>query len=212
MKLLYSVGAVGLCASLVACNAGPPIQGCREPVPVFNPQSGLCEPVGGGTGGTGGSGGTGGGGGADGTCTNMDDSDTYDALTYGEEMGSGAASAIASDCVFGAFEEDIDPMRGCASEAGQVLACAPSCTDEPIDNLAACVVDCMQGIIDDKTGMPLTEDCGACYGDSVACSAANCAAFCANPNAPACIDCRCERDCTPGFDRCSGLPPSGDCN
>ena len=204
MKLFYSVGTLGLCTFLVGCNAGPPIQGCREPLPVFNPQSGLCEAIGGGTGGTPGTGG--GGGTGEGACTNMEDTATYEALTYGTEMGPDAASAIAGDCVFGAFDEpDIDEA-GCAGEAGQVLTCVTNC-EEPIANLTTCVVNCQQGIIEDKTGAPLTEPCAACYGASVACSSANCAAFCgSNPDAPACNDCRCRSNCTPGFVECSGLP------
>jgi hypothetical protein len=217
MKLLYSAGAFGLCAFLVACNSGPPLQGCRIPTPYFNPQSGLCQsqPIDNGTGGTGGvagTGGTGGSGGNVGACTNMDDSDTYDALTYGAESGSDAASAIASDCVFGTFDDGFDPMLGCGAAAGAVLGCAPNCPDATINALGDCVVGCMQGIIADITGTMLTGDCGACYGASVACSAANCAAFCSNPNAPACVTCRCDNNCTPGFDDCSGLPPSGDCD
>jgi hypothetical protein len=240
IHLLAALGLVGALAA--GCNSGPPLQGCDAPSLAFNPCSGLCartpfsppcaicedDPLacdpaasGGGTGGTGGTagtgGGTGGGGGTTGFCTNDEDSMTYDDLTYTtgggvDETGSDAASAIASDCVFGAVNSD--PRNpGCPAEAQAVLICAASgCPPATVQALTICVVDCMQDIIEQQTGGTLTQDCADCYGESVACSANLCATSgCSAPTSPSCIQCRCENDCTPGFDRCSGLPPSGDC-
>ncbi len=241
MKLIHLLSALGLVAAMAAgCNSGPPLQGCDRPDLAYNPCSGLCSttpfsppcaicqndplacdpdasgPGSGGTSGTGGTAGTGGSPG--GECTNPDDAMTYSDLTYvngggTEETGSDAASAIASDCVFGALNSE--PRNpGCPQEAQAVLICASTgCPPATVAALADCVVDCMQDIIDQQTGSILTEGCATCYGASVACSANLCATSgCANPTSPGCIQCRCENDCTPGFDRCSGLPPSGDCN
>ena len=69
-----------------------------------------------------------------------------------------------------------------------------------------------QDIIEQQTGSMLTDECSACYGESVACSTSLCATSgCATQTSPSCIECQCYNDCTPGFDRCSGLPPNGDC-
>jgi hypothetical protein len=242
MKLIQLISALGLVGGLlVGCNSGPAIQGCQRPDLAFNPCSGLCETTpfrpqcaicvddplacdpaatGPGTGGTGGgTGGTGGGGGVtDGECTNAEDTQTYADLTYVtgggvDETGSDAASAIASDCVFGAVNSE-PRNEGCGPEAQAVLGCAAiGCPASTIQALAACVVDCMQDLIDQQTGMMLTNGCAECYGTSVSCSSALCATSgCAAPTSPDCIRCRCENDCTPGFDRCSGLPSSGDCD
>lgn len=231
MKLIHLLAAAGLVGALAAgCNTGSPIQGCDRPNIAFNPCSGLCstvpfsprcqicvddpfacDPRATAENGTGGSGG------GDGACTNEVDSATYDALDYTtgggvDETGSDAASAIASDCVFGSFTS-VPENPGCGPEAQSVLGCAATgCPPATVEALATCVVDCTQGIIDEVTGSMLTEDCADCYGDSVSCSASLCATSgCSNPTSPGCIQCRCENDCTPGFERCSGLPPSGDC-
>ena len=232
MKLVYLLSAVGLVGLMAAgCNTGPALQGCGAPGLAFNPCSGLCaqmpfsppcaicadDPlacnpgaIAEGTGGTG-------GGGGDGECTNPDDAMTYADLEYTtgggvDESGSSAASAIASDCVFGSFSS-VPQNPGCGPEAQAVLICASTgCPAETVMALEVCVVDCMQGLIDEVTGSMLTEMCADCYGESVACSANLCATSgCSNPTSPGCIQCRCDNDCTPGFDRCSGLPPSGDC-
>lgn len=241
IHLISALGLVG--GLLSGCNSGPPLQDCQRPGLAFNPCSGLCETTpfspqcsicvdepllcdpsavrddNGGTGGTGGgTGGTGGGGGMQGACTNAEDTQTYGDLTYVtgagvDESGSDAASAIASDCVFGAVNSE--PRNpGCGPEAQAVLGCAAvGCPAATIQALAACVVDCMQDIIDQQAGMMLTGECAECYGTSVSCSAALCATSgCSNPTSPDCIRCRCENGCTPNFDTCSGLDPSGDCD
>lgn len=215
-------GAFGNCADGLCCyEVRDPITG--EVLDIRCDESG-----GGGTGGTGGSGGTSGAGGGGvggdggsagepGGCVRDEDTATYDDLTYRngagvEVSGTQAASDIANDCVFGAI--DSQPTNsGCPQEAQAVLICASTgCPPPTVEALATCVVDCTQDIIEQQTGSMLTEGCAACYGDSVACSAALCATSgCSNPTSPSCIRCRCENGCTPGFDRCSELPPSGDC-
>lgn len=233
MKLFHLIWVLGLAGVVAGCNSGPPVSGCPNGISEetgeccprgvsqvtgaccptgVDPDTGDCNSTGGG------GGGTGGGGGETGACTNADDSAVYGGLTYttgggASESGSDAASAIASDCVFGT--QLSDPKNpGCGAEAQAVLICAASgCPQETVDALALCVVNCTQTLIDEVTGAMLSTDCAACYGESVACSASNCAtAGCTNPNSTSCIQCRCDFDCTPGFDRCSGLPPSGDCN
>jgi hypothetical protein len=128
-------------------------------------------------------------------------------------MGPAAASQIAADCVFG--DGNVD--GNCTKPAGVVVGCAitMSCTSEEIDPLVDCVVTCLNDTIARATeGSTLSAECSACYGDSVACSAANCATSgCgSNPSGASCIQCRCDFNCTPGFDVCSGLPPSGACD
>ena len=213
MKLFNLIWVLGLAGIVAGCNSGPPVHGCEIQT------NGTC--AGSGSGGTPGTGGGNGGGGStgDGACTNAEDTATYTDLTYtdsrgNEEEGPSAASAIASDCVFGS-ESSVPANPGCGTQAGNVVACAISpsgCDAETIDALTTCVVDCTQALIEEVTGSTLTQDCADCYGASVSCSAEFCAAAgCTNPTSPNCIQCRCDEGCTPGFDVCSGLPPSGDC-
>jgi hypothetical protein len=147
-----------------------------------------------GTGGTGnmsgGTGGTGGGGTSEGACTNEADAMVYEDLATDEFTGQEIVSAEASACVFGS----------CSDEAFAILAPGGN-TPENQDALAVCVVACTAELA------PLTPDCLVCYGDSVVCSAANCAsAGCTTPTADSCVRCREQAGCFSGFDECSGLP------
>jgi len=219
MKLTSLIWVLGLAGVIAACNTGDPIDGCG-PGNIVN-VDGRCEPISG-TGGAGGAPGTGGTGGTGGSmggaCTNDADQAVYEDLTYtdtdgGTNTGSDAASAIASDCVFGG--PDTVPPEGCADLAGAVVVCAitMSCTPEQIADLTNCVGACAQDTIESITGSRLSDDCGDCYSESVACSAANCATSgCSNPSSTPCIECRCVEGCTPGFDTCSGLEATGDCD
>jgi hypothetical protein len=153
-----------------------------------------------------------------GACTNPDDAAVYMDLEYLSddqivEKGSDAVSAIASDCVFGS--QNSDPKNpGCGQQAQAVLICASQgCPQETVDALTVCVEECTQQLVEEISGSTLSADCMMCYGDSVSCSAANCAAEgCSNPTSARCVACRCREDCTPGFDRCSGIPATGDCD
>lgn len=216
MKPMKLFSVLGLAVIAVACaewTNQPPLQGCTE----FNEVTGTCGSGAGGTSGTGGTGGTGNVGGvSDGECTNADDMAVFDALEYdtGAEVLSGpeAASQIASDCVFG--NQQADPRNpGCGQQAQAVLICGgANCPDETIQALTDCVVECQQSVIEEATGEMLSQGCNDCYGDSVTCSAVNCAtAGCTVPDSATCVACRCANDCTPGFDRCSGLPSQGTC-
>jgi hypothetical protein len=215
MKLFHLIWVLGLAGMISACNSGEAIQGCSELGQEYDEGTGSCATPG--TGGGNGTGGTGGGGGGDGACTNDADTAVYDALEYSPNAettltGPEAASQIASDCVFG--NQNATPSNpGCGAEAQAVLICGGSgCPTETINALTQCVVDCQQGLIETITGSTLSSECNACYGESVTCSAVNCAtAGCTVPTSPGCVACRCQNDCTPGFDRCSGLPSSGDC-
>jgi len=221
MKLTDLIWVLALAGVAVAgCNSGPAITGC-DPGDIVN-SDGLCESEDGtgGTGGTAGTGGTGGIGGSDGgECTNDADQAVYDALVYTDDdgidhSGSSAAAAMASDCVFGSGNAT-PTSDGCGNLAAQIINCAiaGSCTPELVAELADCVVTCAQGLIEEVTGSQLSTECSGCYGDSVSCSAELCATSgCSNPTSSSCIQCRCEEGCTPGFDVCSGLAPSGDCD
>ena len=215
MKLTNLIWVLGLAGAVAGCNSGDALQGC-----IVDDVTGLCTdgtPGTGGSPGTGGTGGTGNTGGSQGgACTNADDAAVYADLEYntGSELLTGdvAASQIASDCVFGNLNST--PRNpGCGAEAQAVLICGGSnCDDETIQNLTDCVVACQQTVIEEDTGSTLTQECNDCYGDSVTCSAVNCAtAGCTVPDSATCVACRCANDCTPGFDRCSGLPSQGTC-
>ena len=94
-------------------------------------------------GGAGGAGGAGGGVGT-GACINPEDAMTYANLTYTtgagiEVAGTDAASAIASDCVFGAVNS-VPRNPGCGMQAQAVLICAASgCPAETVAALTMCV-------------------------------------------------------------------------
>jgi hypothetical protein len=215
------VDSVWICAN---CDAFEGIVGPRDCAPCADNQcvnargrcedgarvgsNGECEDNTGGTGGTGGS--------VGGACTNDADQAVYDDLEYtdadgDDHTGSGAASAIASDCVFGG-PDTLPP--DCAGLATAVVGCAivMACTPAQVTALAECVGDCAQNTIESITGSRLSDGCAACYSSSVACSAAKCATVCSNPAATPCVECRCVQGCTPEFDVCSGLPPSGVCD
>lgn len=214
MKPMNLIWVLGLAVIAVACaewTNQEPLQGCDD----FNEVTGSCgtEPPPAGTGGTnGGTGGTSG----DGACTNEADEAVYDALQYdtGSESleGPEAASQIASDCVFG--NNNSTPTNpGCGPQAQAVLICGGiNCDDETVQALTDCVVACQATVIEEATGSTLSQECSDCYGASVTCSAVKCAtAGCTVPDSASCVACRCENDCTPGFDRCSGLPSQGTC-
>lgn len=219
MKLFNLIWVLALAVAGLACDNWTDqavVNGCRPGE--FVNTDGRCEAEG--TGGTGGSAGTGGTG--VGACTDAEDQAIYAELEYTDGgsnppvviTGSAAASGIASDCVFGS-PKSIPPLEGCGALASEIIQCAipGTCTDEQVQALSDCVENCMQDAIMEVTGSMLSAECGACYSESVSCSAEKCATSgCSNPTSTSCITCRCENDCTPGFDRCSGLPPSGDCD
>jgi len=228
MKLFNLIWVLALAVAGLACDNWtdqPVVTGCN-PGFIIN-SDGRCErgSIGGsgGSAGTGGSGGSAGSAGTGGTgvgaCTNAEDDAVYADLVFTNDdgdttTGSDAASAIASDCVFGSGLSD-PTLRGCADLAGEVVVCAISntCTPAQVQALSDCVESCMQNAIMEVTGSMLTAECGACYSASVSCSAELCATSgCSNPTSSDCVQCRCDNDCTPGFDRCSGLAPSGACD
>lgn len=222
MKLFNLIWVLALAVAGLACDNWtdqPVVTGCNPGF--FVNGDGRCEREA--TGGSGGSAGTGGTGGVlDGLCTDAEDQAVYADLEYVDggsnppvtTTGPAAASAIASDCVFGS-PNSTPPLTGCGALASEIIQCAipGNCTPAQVQALSDCVENCMQDAIMEVTGSMLTAECGACYSASVSCSAEKCATSgCSNPTSTSCITCRCENDCTPGFDRCSGLPPSGDCN
>lgn len=200
MKRLHLSWVLGLAALLVSvgCDAWtdqPPITGERPPD---------------GTGGTGGSNGL-----VD-ACINSEDQAVYDALVYinadGEEFtGDEASSQMGSDCILGSPESQ-PSLAGCGLQAGLVIGCFPNCPDATIQEAADCVAACVQDATAEVAPPGLSDECVSCTGDTVACGAAFCTNLCINdPNADACIECRCENNCIQEFDICSGLPPGGEC-
>ena len=154
----------------------------------------------------------------EGACTDTDNSAVYAKLVYtdddGESLsGPAAASAISSDCVFGSVSSE-PTLPGCATTAAEVIRCAipQDCTDEVIAEFSSCVEECAQEAIAQVTGSRLSEDCSSCYGENASCTLERCVTSgCSNPNSSSCIQCRCDNDCIPAFDRCSGLAPTGEC-
>ncbi|MBW2506996.1 MAG: hypothetical protein JRE81_00045 [Deltaproteobacteria bacterium] len=146
-----------------------------------------------------------------GACINDADRATYESLEYMDDQGTlltciDAAAAIGEDCIFGSPQSE-PPLGGCAAEAGSVLACFPNCPAEVIDALGACIDFCTA----EATG--LSSSCVDCYGEAVACGAAFCTPYCvADVNSPACVACRIDNGCIPGFDSCTGLPGDIDCS
>ena len=203
MKLTNLIWVLALAGAGMGCNSGTATTNVRIPPP--------------GNGGSGGSGGSAGIGG-DGNCTNAEDQAVYADLTFInddgiESSGSAAASAIGSQCIFGS-QASVPVVGGCSQEAGDVIRCfASGCPQETINALADCVALCTQDTTAGIAPPGLSSECMACTGATVACGAAFCTNLCvSDTNAPDCIACRCENNCTPDFDTCSGLPSSGDCN
>jgi hypothetical protein len=193
MKVTDLIWIPALAGIVAACNSGPPI-----------------DNTGGGTGGTGG------GSGVVDACITTENTAVYDNLTYTDEdgvtyTGDEAASAIGSDCIFGTTSSD-PVLAGCGDQALAVLGCFPGCDDATIQALADCVAQCTQDATATASPPGLSDECVSCTGDTVACGAAFCTNLCvADTNAPECIQCRCENNCIPAFDLCSGLPSGGEC-
>lgn len=203
----FSLMCVLIFVALVACNTGPPTVGIEQDAGTAG--TGGTAGTDGGTGGTGGLG--------DGACTNVDDQAVYDDLSYTNAAGTtftgyDAAAEIAGDCVFGSADSS-PALSGCNDEAGAVLGCFADC-EGLIAELGACVAECQRSAIAEATGGgELSSECEACYGDTVACSAGNCAFMgCIDPSSQDCIDCQCRFNCSQDFDTCSGLPSTGDCD
>jgi len=151
-----------------------------------------------------------------GLCVNAQDAAVYECLEFTdsdgqEHTGTDAAAAIANECGWGS-ESSIPPITGCSDEMAQVIACFPSCPEATVQALAGCVTDCTQDTTADLCPPGLSDGCAACTGASEACAAAFCTVACvADPAAEWCIDCRCENNCTPMFEACSGIP-SDECH
>lgn len=213
MKLTNLIWVLALAGSVAACNSGSPYT--KERPPAVNPPPG-----------SGGSNGDGGAGGmivegcglTVGTdpCVTEENIAVYEDLVYTNDDGEfstcdEAASAIGSDCILGSSRSE-PPVRGCGAESGVVLGCFPNCPPDVVQAASECVTLCVLSTIEQITGSALSESCGACYGETVACGAAFCTNVCVNDsNAPACIDCRCLNNCIQSFDECSGLPSDNEC-
>ena len=152
----------------------------------------------------------------EGACTDAANAAVYADLVYTNDdgvtfTGTDAAAAIGSDCIFGTVQSD-PVLAGCGSEAGSVISCFPNCPEMTIAALADCVAECTQDATTAASAPGLSNACVTCTGDTVACGVAFCTNLCvADTNAPACIACRCNKGCIPGFATCSGIPTDA-CN
>jgi hypothetical protein len=202
MKLTNLIWVLALAGAAAACNSGPPVTNVTLPD-------------------TGG-GGAGGGGTVD-ACINEEDEAVYEELVYKDcagvtYTGDDASSAIGGDCIQGTANPVTCPagsepsLVGCGALTGMVLGCFPNCPADLIQEAADCVADCVQTATAEAAPPGLSDDCVACTGDTVACGAAFCTTVCiSDPDAPVCIDCRCENNCIQSFDTCSGLPSDNEC-
>lgn len=156
------------------------------------------------------------GGTAQAACTDASNAMVYANLEFTDSrgnvfIGAEAAAAIGNSCVRGSVSS-IPPIEGCGTETFGVIACFPNCPATTINALADCVAGCTQDTTAELSPPGLTDACVACSGDDVACNVALCTSACiVDTTAPACINCRCDNGCTQELDRCSGLPPSGEC-
>jgi hypothetical protein len=202
MKLTNLIWVLALAGAAAACNSGPPVTNVTPPD-------------------TGG-GGAGGAGTVD-ACINEEDEAVYEELVYKDcagvtYTGDDASSAIGGDCIQGTANPVTCPagsepsLVGCGALTGMVLGCFPNCPADLIQEAADCVADCVQTATAEAAPPGLSDDCVACTGDTVACGAAFCTTVCiSDPDAPVCIDCRCENNCIQSFDTCSGLPSDNEC-
>jgi hypothetical protein len=194
MKLGNLIWVLALAGAAAACNSGPVVAGCS-----VDPVTGRCSTEGGECGPL-----------VD-ACINPADAAAYSELTYTDQegivyMGPAASSAIGSDCIFGTTTSD-PPLPGCGGQSFAVVECFPNCEPEVIQAAADCVADCTQ------TATGLSDECVSCTGDTVACGAAFCTNLCIrDTNDPTCVECRCNNNCVPCFDLCSGLDPTTTCD
>jgi len=199
MKIGNLIWVLALAGAAAACNSGPPITGC-----IIDPETGFCSTEGGECGPV-----------TD-ACTDAANAMVYANLEYTDEegvvtTGPDAASAIGSDCIFGS-DDSVPPLVGCGDLSLAVLACFPNCEPEVIAAAASCVAQCTQDATATASPPGLSDDCVSCTGETVACGAAFCTDLCiSNTDDPACVECRCNNNCIPCFDLCTGLEPDGEC-
>jgi len=101
---------------------------------------------------------------------------------------------------------DLQNAGACTNDADQAVldddtlensmqGCITQCIGKPVTCLTNCIVD--------ETG--LSEECAACFAESVACAMEHCADVCiGNPGSPECKQCRLE-NCGPALQECSCL-------
>lgn len=138
-----------------------------------------------GTGGDGGTSGTG-----DGDCTGVADIAVYETAGAGDfQTGVCSVADALANCVTGA--------DGCLEETLAVVG-ADGQDAMLNETLAVCVEECT------GDAFALSPNCLSCYGGTVTCSAATCAAPCAPaPLGEACNTCRRESGCLADFVDCS---------
>ncbi len=95
---------------------------------------------------------------------------------------------------------------GNATYRDVAFSCALSCSSKPEDEM--CPVTCLA----DATDNAASEDCSACYLQTITCGKDHCLAVCGtDPTSTKCAKCRCgdndaDKDCVAEFITCSGVP------
>ncbi len=111
-------------------------------------------------------------------------------------------------------EADLAIANGEPDPAGIAADCGILCAADP--EASACTVSCMQdgaNLDDDDpdndiVGVPISDGCGSCYGDTVLCAIDNCFLVCLNgPDSEECATCRTDAGCDDVFRTCFGEEP-----
>ena len=82
--------------------------------------------------------------------------------------------------------------------AADTDTCGRDCLLDP--NRVQCTVDCLM------MAAGIDQPCAQCFADRVDCTISNCVGECiADSNAPECVQCQIDNNCTSNFDTCSGI-------
>ena len=103
-------------------------------------------------------------------------------------IGEGACTNASDLAVFEARSSEIETVIG-------------NCVTPCILTGETCYTECVR----DELG--LTDECAACFGAIMQCTATNCMFQCMDATNPECETCR-DTNCSPAFEECSGLPSS----
>ena len=104
------------------------------------------------------------------------------------EPSNGACDNDADESELADLEATIDDV---------VQDCALGCLLS--GDIGTCGSDCMSENTD------LSDGCAGCFGEVIACTAANCPFQCLDANSESCADCR-ESNCNDDFEACAGIP------
>lgn len=106
----------------------------------------------------------------------------------------GACEEVAGNACeddLGILAEQIDTIVDAS------VACGLTCVGE--DDPSQCSADC----IAEEAG--ISECCGGCFGDLIACTLADCIGSCVDASSPECTSCIEDAGCNSGFEDCAGF-------